>query len=56
MDELLWKQLEIIESLVALNKKTLNLLSQYINVEEYEHMLSRITEGYDVIIDEGDNA
>ena len=36
MDELLIKQSEIIENLVWLLKKTLNLLSQYRSVEEYE--------------------
>lgn len=47
---LLDKQQEAIESLVKLCKELLNLLSQHINVEDYEHMLSQITQGDDVII------
>ena len=44
------KQQEVIESLVMLCKELLNLLSQHISVEDYEHMLSQITQGDDVII------
>ena len=47
---LLDKQQEVIESLVKLCKELLNLLSQHISVEDYEHMLSKITQGDDVII------
>ncbi len=50
MEELVTKQLEIIESLVQLNKVTLNLLAQYMSVEEYEYLLAKITNGDDVII------
>lgn len=48
---LIEKQSEIIESLVQLNKFTLDLLSQYTAVDEYEHMLDRIKKGDDVIIE-----
>lgn len=47
---LLDKQQEVIESLAKLCKELLNLLSQHISVEDYEHMLSQITQGDDVII------
>ena len=47
---LLDKQQVVIESLVKLCKELLNLLSQHISVEDYEHMLSQITQGDDVII------
>ena len=47
---LLDKQQEVIESLTNLCKELLNLLSQHISVEDYEHMLSQITQGDDVII------
>lgn len=47
---LLDKQQEVIESLVKLCKELFNLLSQHISVEDYEHMLSQITQGDDVII------
>ena len=47
---LLAKELEVIESLVCLNKHTLNILSQYTSVEEYEHKLSQITQGDDVAV------
>lgn len=47
---LLDKQQEVIENLVKLCKELLNLLSQHISVEDYEHMLSQITQGDDVII------
>lgn len=48
---LIEKQSEIFESLVQLNKFTLDLLSQYTAVDEYEHMLDRIQKGDDVIIE-----
>lgn len=47
---LLDKQQEVIESLTNLCKELLNLLSQHISVEEYEHTLSQITQGDDVTI------
>lgn len=43
------KMIEVMEDLVKLNKTTLNLLSQYMNVEEYEEVLMKITSGDDVI-------
>lgn len=43
------KIIEVMEDLVKLNKTTLNLLSQYMNVEEYEEILTKITSGDDVI-------
>lgn len=49
MEELMIKMIEVMEDLVKLNKKTLNLLSQHMNVEEYEEILSKITSGDDVI-------
>ncbi len=51
MTELVAKLWEIVESLTELNKKTMDLLSQYTDVEEYEHDLAQILEGNDVIID-----
>ena len=51
MYELLTKQSEIIESLVWLDKKLLNLLSQYIAIDEYESMLDDVLEGVDVVMD-----
>lgn len=51
MYELLIKQTEIIESLVKLNKITLNLLSQHIDVREYEYKMSRILNGDDIELD-----
>ena len=51
MYELLVKQSEIIESLVWLDKKLLDLLNQYISVEEYEAMLKNVLEGMDVVMD-----
>lgn len=44
------RQVEIIGSLVELNKCTLDLLSQYMSVEEYEVKLRNILKGDDVII------
>ena len=44
------KQQEIIEDLTRLNKVTINLLSQFISVEEYEYKLRQIRNGNDVII------
>lgn len=43
------KIIEVMEDLVKLNKTTLNLLSQYMNVEEYEEILTKITSGDDAI-------
>ncbi len=51
MTELVTKLWEIVESLTELNKKTMDLLSQYTDVEEYERDLAQILEGNDVIID-----
>ena len=51
MEELIIKQQEIIESLVKLNKVTVNLLSQYTSVDEYEYKLRQILQGNDVIIE-----
>jgi len=48
---LLDKQQEIIESLTQLCKVLLNLLSQHVSVADYEHMLTKITQGDDVTID-----
>lgn len=48
---LLNKQQEIIESLAQLCKVLLNLLSQHVSVADYEHMLTKITQGDDVTID-----
>ena len=50
MTELVAKLWEIVESLTELNIKTMDLLSQYTDVEEYEHDLAQILEGNDVII------
>lgn len=50
MDELIFKLEEIIEDLVKLNKVTINLLAQYMEVNEYEEKLKKITQGDDVII------
>ena len=47
----LYKQSEIIESLADLNRTLIDILTQHINVEEYEIMLSRILNGDDVIIE-----
>ena len=49
--EIVTRQQETIESLVRLNKVTLDLLSQHINVEEYELKLSHVLEGDDLIFD-----
>lgn len=51
MYELLEKQTEIIESLVWLDRKLLDLLSQHIAIDEYESMLERVLEGMDVVIE-----
>jgi len=51
MTELVTKLWEIVESLTELNKKTMDLLSQYTDIEEYERDLAQILEGNDVIID-----
>ena len=48
---LLDKQQEIIESLTQLCKVLLNLLSQHVSVADYEHMLTKVTQGDDVAID-----
>ena len=49
--ELIIRLQEIIESLVNLNKLTIDVLAQYINVEAYEKMMSQILSGNDVIIE-----
>ena len=49
--ELINKQQDIIDSLVELNKLTINELAQHVNVENYELMISRILNGDDVIIE-----
>ena len=49
--EIVTRQQETIESLVRLNKATLDLLSQHINVEDYEINLSRILDGDDLPFD-----
>jgi len=49
--EIVTRQQETIESLVRLNKATLDLLSQHINVEDYEIKLSRILDGDDLPFD-----
>ena len=49
--ELLSRMLEIIESLTKLNQLTIDVLSQYINIDEYERMMAKILEGNDVIIE-----
>ena len=51
MHELLEKKTEIIESLVWLDRKLLDLLSQHIVIDEYESMLERVLEGMDVVIE-----
>ena len=51
MEELITKLWEIVELLTALNKKTMDILSQYTDIEEYEHEMSQILEGNDVIIE-----
>ena len=45
MEEIILKQQEIIESLVNLNRQTLNLLSQYMSIEDYESALVKIMQG-----------
>ena len=50
-NELLTRMLEIIESLTNLNQLTIDVLSQYINVDNYERMMAKILEGNDVIIE-----
>lgn len=49
MEELMIKLVEVLEDLIKLNKITINLLAQYMNVEEYEEILTKITSGDDVI-------
>lgn len=49
--EIVTRQQETIESLARLNKATLDLLSQHINVEDYEIKLSRILDGDDLPFD-----
>ena len=50
-NEIVTRQQETIESLVKLNKVTLDLLSQHINVEDYELMLSHVLNGDDLVFD-----
>ena len=49
--ELVSRLQEIIESLVKLNKLTIDVLAQYINVTAYEQMMDQILSGNDVIIE-----
>ena len=49
--EILNRQQEIIENLVRMNRIILDLLSQHINVEEYELTLSHILDGDDLPFD-----
>ena len=49
--ELISRLQEIIESLVKLNKLTIDVLAQYINVTAYEQMMDQILSGNDVIIE-----
>ena len=49
--ELIFKLSEIIESLLRLNRLTIDVLAQYVNVEQYERMLRDISAGDDVIIE-----
>ena len=49
--ELIIKLTEIIEDLVKLNRLTIDVLSQHVNVESYERMMSQILNGDDVIIE-----
>lgn len=49
--ELISRLQEIIESLVKLNKLTIDILAQYINVTAYEQMMDQILSGNDVIIE-----
>ena len=51
MNELVIKLWEIVESLTQLNKKTMDILSQYTDIEEYEYELAQILKGNDVIIE-----
>lgn len=48
--EIIEKQSEIIERLVWLDRKLLNLLGQYMGVEEYEQKLTEILQGNDGVI------
>ena len=50
-EELIFKLSEIIESLLRLNRLTVDVLSQYTNVEQYEQMIRDISAGNDVIIE-----
>ena len=49
--ELISKQQDIIDSLVKLNRITVNELAQHVNVENYDQMISRILDGNDIIIE-----
>lgn len=49
--ELITKLQEIIDSLVELNKLTISILAQHINITAYEHMMDQILSGDDVIIE-----
>lgn len=50
-EELIFKLSEIIESLLRLNRLTVDVLAQYTNVEQYEQMIRDISAGNDVIIE-----
>lgn len=50
LNQIITKQAEIIESLTWLDKKLIDLLSQYTEVEEYERKLNSVLSGNDEII------
>lgn len=50
-EELIFKLSEMIESLLRLNRLTVDVLAQYTNVEQYEQMMRDISAGNDVIIE-----
>lgn len=50
LNQIITKQAEIIESLTWFDKKLIDLLSQYTEVEEYERKLNSVLSGNDEII------
>ena len=48
-DEILIKQSEMIQNMAELIRKTLEILAQYTEVEEYEHNLNKILQNENVI-------
>lgn len=48
--QIIIKQSEIIESLAKLNNTLIDLLSNYMDIEEYESKLKAIMSGDDVIV------